>query len=115
MIYNQEKRKFNRFERSFKVSISKVGKRHATGPEIHHVECINISASGILFSYAEYLKTGEELFLSFYPVEGTEEFVVEAKVVRSKKKDEHICLIAAHFTNFEKGDVETLNEVLHSM
>jgi len=109
----EEKRRFDRVESDFVVSMSVIDKKHPNHTEKKlRSSSVNISASGILFHHKENIKTGEMLFLSFYPVDGQEDFVVEATVVRSKKKDEHEYAIAAHFIRFEKGDEESLGKIL---
>jgi hypothetical protein len=106
-----EKRSFNRLLVTFKISISIEDKKNTNHAAIH-AEAVNISAEGVLFHSSENLKPGTNLFLSFYPLNSTDEFIAEARVVRSKKKHDHEFATAAHFKSFMKGDIAELNEVL---
>jgi c-di-GMP-binding flagellar brake protein YcgR len=108
----KEKRKFQRKEYSFEVTVSILDRKNNIDGQKIKAESINASANGILFNCGENLKIGTFLILTFFPSTNSPEIIVEAKVVRSKKKKDSIYAIAVHFTEYEKGDEQELNSLL---
>jgi hypothetical protein len=111
----KEKRKFQRKDYSFDVTVSLLDRKNNIDGLKIKAESINASANGILFSCGENLKIGTFLILTFFPPTNSHEIIVQAKVVRSKKKKDNIYAVAVHFTEFEKGDEQGLDSLLNEL